>query len=486
MPDQGQLSSKVRAYMEALSPNARSMLARAMQNGQQRGEGSAPHEAILKAVAELEPGLFPARPPVAPVAAAAPGERAVEPDAPAEPWEDQLRQAIFLPVNAFTCDAALPMKQPGRIYRESLAAIWIWLKRDLAPALVGAALEAGGRGNLMDAATVARRLRRDLTPLIIEALRQADADSKMWRRLAGLLGGDMILSDLGDVAYVFQREAALANFVGQLPRVVSCPDPGDPSPILDLVRRCLEETQVDPSYLAVLMIPRAGSAAVVGALAMRLAGTNDPRLVQTSPYARIIDTVISEVELWVSRVDAHLANRLQRPQVIDDLRNYHDLVRQLDLAISPNEVPVWFRRLGAARKRMSDVLTRELEPLPGVIRRATRVESLGGQFGGRFDQDACEDAEFGVRLLAEARLALDSLALNELVPKTRKQVEQTLEVITNKLMSDYKSGAAFDRDSLLKAIDGAIRMCAVAFGEDYAGLLRKSRDLAVNKSRTAT
>jgi hypothetical protein len=134
---------------------------------------------------------------------------------------------------------------------------------------------------------------------------------------------------------------------------------------------------------------------------------------------------------------------------------------------------------------MSDEIARQIDPVVGLIRRALRLEGATSGFAGRFDAESAEDAEFAIRLTLEARNALDSLALNELITKLRRPIEQTLEVVTAKLMADLKAGANTDRTDLVQAVDAAIRMSGFVFGDDYAGLIRKSRDSILNKPQKA-
>jgi hypothetical protein len=131
---------------------------------------------------------------------------------------------------------------------------------------------------------------------------------------------------------------------------------------------------------------------------------------------------------------------------------------------------------------MSELVGRYVEAAPGLIRRSLRVESLAGSFGGRFDADTYEDAEFAIRLYLEARSAAESLALNELLTRTRKDVERTLELLTSKLFADLKSNNVFDRKTLLEGVDAAIRLCRLVFGDEYAAVLKKNRDLSAPKS----
>jgi hypothetical protein len=472
MPDPSLMSAKMRAYMEQLSPAARAMLIRAMRSADERGESDAPTQAILKAAAKFD--AAPERDP-----------STAKPTAPSLPWDQQIREAFFAPVQPFTVDLAYPTKIAARIQRRSLDGIWTFLTRDLAPVLFSQALALGITDPKAEASAVARKLRRELTPQIVAALSAGDETSKPIRRLAGQLGSEMALPDLADVIYVFQKDGAFLNFAGQLPKIVSPFELSEPSPVSDLTKKAIDVAQIDPAFVAVVLLRRASAPASVALLAMTLAGSTDPRVLQTGPYAKIVETVIAETEIWAHRFEHHLANRPLRLSTLEDLREYHDLVRQLELSLQPNQVPAWHRRLGAARKQMSDLIAREIEPLPGAIRRALRVESATQSFAGQFDIEAAYDAEFGIRLMLEARNALDSLALNELVTKLRRPVEQTLEVVITKLMTELKSPTGAGRADLVKAVDAAIRMSAIVFGDAYAVQLRKSRDNAINKPAKA-
>jgi len=467
MPDPGLMASKMRAYMEALSPAARTMLVRAMRSAQERGESDMPTQAIMKAVAALDRDGSEAQ--------------AAKPAAPQAPWDEQLRQAFLAPLQPFVCDAAFSTKLTARIQRRSLDGLWTFLVRDFAPSDFAEALSAGQTDAGLDAIAAARKLRRGVTPRLAQLLQSGDESSKEIRRLAVQLGGDMALQDLADVVYVFQKESAFLNLTGQLPKTLSAFEMSDTGPVSELTKKCIDTLQIDPAFVAVVLLQRCTSAANLALLAMTLSGLTDPRLLQTSAYARLVDAAIAEAQVWVYRFENHLVSRQTRQQALGDLGEYHELVRQLELTLQPTQVPVWHRRLGAARKQMSDLIGHEIEPLPGLIRRALRVETAAGGFGGQFDAETAEDAEFGIRLMVEARNALDSLALNEMVTKLRRPVEQTIEVVTAKLMTDLKAGQSGDRGDILKAVDAAIRMSAITFGEDYAAVMRKSRDIAVNK-----
>lgn len=472
MPDPTLLNTKMRSYMEAMSPAARTMLVRAMRNSQERGETAPVLQAMMKAASAIDGAV----------------EMAVQvsADAPAMtpflPWAERLQNAFFAPLQPFVVDLAYSTKIVGRIQRKSLDGIWLLITRDILAADPEALAAPTGSEGAANVEHSAKKLRRVLTPKLESLLAAGDVQSKPLRRLAAQLGSEMALLDLFDVVYIFKNEAAFLNLTGQLPQIVSPLDLSDKSPVTDLVKTAVETLQLNPAFVAVPIIRRTAVAAPVAIMTLPLCNVSEPKLVVGSRYAGIVDAVLAEVQMWVNRFASHLSDREARANALVDLREYHELVRQIEVGIQPAEVGGWHRRLGACCKEMSDLIARDLEQLPGLIRRALRVDAATGRFLGTFDEMTAEDAEFGVRLFSEVRNALDSLALNELVTKQRRQIEQTTESLTARLMAELKAADGGEKPDLVRAVDAAIRMSSAVFGDDYAIHLRRSRDLAMTKS----
>ena len=471
MPEAGLITSKVRAYMESLSPTARSMLVRSLRASQV--DGDLPNDIILAAIEGLEPAEA--------TVLAAPVRRPV-----GVPWSTRLESAFFAPVLPFVADEILAVHTTGRIAAASLPVIWTWIRRDLAPEDYERAIAADPYDADADAGPVARKFRREVTLRLVDLLRDAGTDPKTRQRLAGQLGGDNGYRDLVDVAYVLQNEAAFANLFGQLPATVTAFDVADQSRVVEVVRASLDQVQMTADWIGAAILARTSNPVVVASLAVRLAGTADPRLVAASRYGALVEVVLAQLERFAALARSRGADTASRERLLADLRAYHDVTKNLNMLMPVDAVPAWMRRIGAAKVAMSDAVSRCIEPAPGLVRRALRVETTGGEYAGRWDPASYEDAEFAVRLSIEARLAAESLAVNELVGRTRKQVEQTLEVVSAKLMADLKSSQVLDKRTLIEAVDGAIRLSALVFGEDYAAVLRKSRDLFATRATRAT
>jgi len=462
MPEPGLISSKVRAYMESLSPTARAMLVRSLRSAS--SEGDVPSELILAAVEGLDVG---------PTAEAA--RRAPEPVA-GEPWSVRLEAAFFAPLTPFLTDEDVSGAFCGRIGRRQLPGLWTWIRRDVASDAWERALAADPYDADADPTPIARKFRREAVTRVVEMLRDAGTDPRIRQKIMGQIGGEQAYRVLTDVAYVLQNEAAFANLFGQLPANITTFDVAEPCRIAEVVRASMEQVQMTVEWIAAAVIARTNNPVVAAHLACRLAGSADPRLVASSRYAAFVDIVLAQIERNAALAAGRGTDPRSRAAFFTDLRAYHDAVRGLAMVFSVESVSGWFRRIGAAKVIMSEAVTRRIDTAAGLVRRALRVESTGDEYVGRFDTDAFDDAEFAVRLSIEVRAFTETLAVNEIVGRTRKQIENTLEVVADKLMADLKSGQALDRRVITDAVDGAIRLATLVFGEDYAAAMRKSRD----------
>lgn len=468
MPEPGLLASKVRSYMESLSPAARALLVRTLRAAASEG---LPSDVILKAVEGLEVADVPA---------------AVEALRPAaEPWADRLERAFFAPAEPFLCEDDPADRAPGRLPRHRLPTIWNWIRRDLAAPIWERALAADPLDGTADPVPIARKMRREIGALLVDTLRDVGADPKARQKLAGQLGGEAAFRCASDLAYVLRNESAFVNLFGQLPHNLTAFDLADPSRVVEVVRTTAEQGLIAPDWIAAALLTRTGNPTVLVQFAGRLAATNDPRQLAAGRWAPFVDAVIGRIEQIAARAAARGTDAAAREGFLADLRAYHELTRNFELALPVESVAVWFRRLGAVRGAMSDLVSRQLEAAPGLVRRSLHLDGRGGWIG-RFDTADFADAEFAVRVTLEARFAIDSLAVNELAQRARKQVESTLELVSNRLMNELKSPSAIDRAVLLEAIEGAIRLCGLVFGEDYAAVMRKGRDNATQKPTRAT
>jgi hypothetical protein len=514
MTERRPLVDKVRAYLMALPDGARGTLLGALERSGDQAKADPAIALLLEAsrgLMPLVPKTEPTVEPPAAVVAEAPKPAPPKPEArrpePAKPaaagrpavplvpatsedghrldgasfamWPDRLRTAAFQPLEPYLIDIDLPERRAARIHRRLLLPLWTWLIRDAIPEEMNRALSMGAADPGRDVAGVAIHLRADIVKGVRSVLSGLDRQGKGTQRLAAQLGGDDPISDLGDLMHILENKQVYDAAFQRFPKTVTMYDANETGPVADALRACVADSKINLAFLGTGLLKRLTSPTVLVALVLRMTGTDDARLIAQSPLSPFLDVFFVELDILVEtlRAAAKLPNAADR--FVEGLRAYHECVRYITIALDIDAVPTFAKRLSASRRAISELVAAEIETAPGHMRRALRV---GADRGGRFDSAAAEDAERSLRILVAARNAMDSLALNELITRTRKTVEQSIEVLTNRVMDELKTARAEDREAALAAADAAIRFAAILFGEDYAAVLKKNRDMLVQKA----
>ncbi|MBA5776378.1 hypothetical protein H2509_04470 [Stappia sp. F7233] len=451
------LVQKIRAYLQALSPRAVDMLLRNLEASKARGETDPIVRLILEAGIELLRGE----------------EEAVA----GEPRGKWLRRLFFRPVECLLIDEALPHKQKGRITRSSLVGIWTMIERDFVPELIEAAERQVQDPALSEAeaASIAGHLRDAVTPDLRRFINDMLQDEKLRQRMTMVMGGERVYLDLFDVVDAFEAEAWLTPFLDSLPEKLSDWDLKSDSPAAQRVKAATGRHAENAALIAAAILGRAENPAGVAALASNLARTQDAKKIADSPYAAFVDVVLSEAErLYIvacKRPDAE-------SDITSALSHYHALMRGIDRDIDFSCGGKWYKRLAETRRQFSELVSAELEAAVSHVRRALKVPAVDADGKPLTDRISVEEAKRALGMLALMRVAAESLAVNEVTARTRQTVEQTLEIMTRKLLADAAKCTAEEKPAHLAAVDVAIELCEGYFGKDYAGLLRRSRRAA--------
>lgn len=393
-----------------------------------------------------------------------------------EPRDHWLQRLFFRPVEALLIDELLPHKQKGRINRSSLNGIWTLVERDLAPDAVAEAQakilsEETGEA---EAATIAGRLRDKVTPEIRKFLRDTTENPKFRRQMAMIVGGDRAFQDLTDLVEAFEGEAWFMPFIEALPERLSDWECKGDGPTAKRVRDVMKENAAHAALVASAVLSRTDNPASLATLACGLAGTNDEKRLAESAYSAFIDMVLSETERLhiLARkpaTDARPASAVSR---------YHEVVRRLERDMEFSGGGAWHKRLSETRRQFSDLVKGDLESAVSRVRRALEIPPTDDSGKPSVDRAAVDDALRSLETLQMMRGAAESFAVNEVTMRTRQTVEQTLEIMTRRLLSDAAKVPEADRAVHIAAADVAIELCESYFGKEYADLLRRSRRIA--------
>ena len=86
------------------------------------------------------------------------------------------------------------------------------------------------------------------------------------------------------------------------------------------------------------------------------------------------------------------------------------------------------------------------------------------------------EAEFAVQLLMTVRPYLSQLTINADYSRIKAQVEQFVEVISERLLQDIREGTAEERNFAEASLTAAGQLVSIVFGQDEGELyLRRGR-----------
>lgn len=467
MTSDGQAVERLRDYLRTLKPDARAMLIAELERSVLRGEESAGSELILQ---ELRRTVRVGGQPVTRIGDAA--------------------RLFFAPVEPFLIDDAADHKRAGRIARVSLEPLWEWIGRDLIPAETKALTEDINRALLADDRHKAEQLTRALHDRALLRIREAIAavtgDDKARRRLAVQVGTPRALDDLATLTRILANRDLLNDLARRLPNHLRSFERDE----IDAVKSLLEASIAQKTHTGaagaktdvflygfVLIMGRLASPWQLIRIATRAAESDVAARIAETPYAAAVAIVIGEVECMVGDLSAELKAR--RP-VASLLKNIHDAVRGVRTEIDLSGDSPWSRQLTAIRTDVSEMLRPEIESTPGRVRRLLRPRSSKEIVpGSQLDATDVSDAEMLVEFVVACRTYANELAVNEMTVRAYTELQNYLESGTKILLDALRQAGDADRPFRQSQMDAAVRFCRPIFGADYAGLLAKAAEIAV-------
>lgn len=464
-----QLESKIKTYLQSLSPKAVEALVRNLEQAKlKKGEDPQIQFVLAAAVGLLR------KPQV------------VSPDMPGgEQRRSQIQRMFFAPLEDFLINETLPNRQEGRIERAVLERVWKWLSRDVIATDVQTVLEQAGNakvsGERVDALVQALRTRA--ADAIAEALHNAEVSEKERRRMGIELGGERGIAELRDIQKVFAAERWLLPFLQNLPEQINEHRLKQDYDVLRLVEKCSARFPDHVPVIAAALVERADTPSALCSFAGRLNGDDDPKAIANSQFAPFVDVVMSEAERLQILALKHRNHNPDPVAFSQALSEYHSLVRgverDMDLSLSGK----WHKQLSETKKTLSGEITRELNNAHGAIRRALQVPKRDREGKLLLDQASVDEAVRTLKVVTMVRNASETFAVNDVGKRTRQAVEQTLEIVTRSLISDLGKAKGQQLEAQLIAADNAIMLSEVYFGADYAAQLRRSRQSAITKTK---
>jgi len=468
MTSDGQQSAdRLRDYLRTLAPEARALLVAQLERGLLRGEEVAGNDLVLQ---ELRRAMRAAGQP--------PGLRVGD-----------AARLFFAPLEPFLTDDAADHKRIGRLARVSLDPIWEWIGRDLMPAEAKALTEDIDRAVSADDRTKAEQLTRALQERAAQRIRGAiaavEGNEKARRRLAVQVGTPRSLDDLGAVARVLAIRDVLSDLARRLPDRMRAFEHEHADAVKALLEGATSPRSPEGAarkvdvflYGLILIMGRLEAPWQLIRIASRAAESDDTARVSETPFAVAVTIVLSEIECMVRELRRHLK---EHHRVNTLLKNLHDAARGLRTELDLSVDSPWSRQLAAIRTEISNLLKTELESAPGRVRRLLRPRPAKEIVpGSLLDTIDVGDAEMVVELVGACRHYASELAINEATMRSYAELRQYLETGTNVLLDTLRQAGDGDRPFRQSQVEAAVRFCRTMFGSDYAGLLAKAAEIAV-------
>ena len=419
--------------------------------------------------------------------------RAIRADAQPVPRIGDAARLFFTPLEPFLIDGRADHKRIGRIARVSLEPIWEWIGRDLIPAEAKALGEDINRALLADDRTKADQLVRALHERAIlrmtEAIAGVGGDEKARRRLAVQVGTPRAIEDLEHdrrrlvAARRARRSGAAAAAATSAPSSATRSSRSrsslDAAADAVYARTRLQRAKPDVFlYGLILVMNRLAAPWQLIRIATRAAESDDTARIAETPYAAAVTIVLGETESMVGELRAEL--KAGRP-VVSMLKAIHDAARGLRSEMDMSVDSAWSRQLAAIRSRSFGLAeSRKSRRRPAssgaCCGRARPKRSRPARCSTAIDVN---EAEMRVEFVGACRHYASELAVNEVTMRAYSELTLYLETGTKVLLDSLRHAGDADRPFRQSQVDAAIRFCRTVFGAEYAGLLAKAAEVAV-------
>ena len=456
---------RLREYLQELPPATRAMLIAELERAMLRGEGDADNELVLQ---ELR--------------------RVIRGESGPAPRIGNAARWFFMPVEPFLIDGPADHKRLGRLARVSLDPIWQWIGRDLMPAEANALStdidRALGAQDRTKADQLVNALQDRAVARMMEAVGALDANDKARRRFAIQVGTPRAVDDITIVTRILVIRERLADLARRLPGHIRSFDHDqvdEAKGIFESAKKTLQKEPLQRRDLTlfglVMVFNRLAAPWQLIRIATRTAESDDVARIAATPYAAAVDIVLNDVEHMVG--DLRAALKEGRP-VASLIKTMHDAIRGLRTEMELSIDSPWSRQLAAIRGAASNLLTAEMETTTGRVQRLLRPRPASEIVpGSLLDALDVHDVEARVDLVGACRHYAGELAVSEITMRTHSELVLYLESGTKILLDALRHAGDAERPFRQSQLDAAVHFCRSIMGADYAGLLVKAVNVAM-------
>jgi hypothetical protein len=457
---------RLRHFLRELTPQARTLLINEFERALLRGDDLAGADLVLQELRQIA--------------------REQREGAPRIGHSARL---FFKPFDALIVDDKGDHKHSGRLARPSLEQLWNWIGRDLLPdeakAYSACINDALGANDNEKTVQVVHAFQDKVVAAIDAAFKAAHDDPREQRRLLAQIGTGRPGEDAAILKTVLKGRDTLAALAAHLPLRIGNLASDDLSACKEMIETTTGRDRDLFLHSLLTVMSRLAAPWQLIRLGVKAAGSDTAARVAETPYGVAVTIVLAELERQVGELRKDLQSG-QGVAVATLLKTIHDSARglrtELDLPIDST----WGRALAAQRVQIAELLRAEIESMPGRVRRLLRPRpSAEIRPHSTLDEIEVAETEALVEFVGACRYFAGELALNEMTQRTFTELQHYLDSGTRTLLDGLRHAGEADRNFRQSQVDAAVRLCAKAFGKEYAALLSKAAEVAATAERKA-
>jgi hypothetical protein len=352
----------------------------------------------------------------------------------------------------FAFDGAIPFSQA-----EAIAA---WLRRDIAPELVGPLLK-------LDAAAARAGFAAALPSLLSRARTAVDA------AVPGSDGERRLKAQIGD-RDTWLRLPLLLNALRCAPFLDKAGAFGRAMDGIEDDKAAAAALQSMPRHdagvAALLMMAAVAQTAMPGRLivaATQIAGGGSEAAMLGAGFAPLVDAVLAHAQNCLPAMQ-QAGSFADIDLVCRAVERFHRLIRALTAYLDLPRTGRWAPIVAALTKTASSQLEPRLRQLVPDINIAMRRPREA------VDRMQLLAALNGTYLLSTVRNCRESLALNEIFDETWSRCGEILSLQLERVMDALRDMPGDER--IIARLDAGIKMAEIRFGVEHAGVLNRARD----------
>ncbi len=450
-----ELKEKLSLYLASLSDSAQQLLLRTlkknMENGSIDPSSKLILEALEKVICEQEPEAVP------------PVKVALDP---------LLKDAFFSTAKPFVAPLNLASKSEGRLSPDSLDAIWLWIKRDIAQpehlALIDQEIVEPPKAEIQ---AKAEQLRSVFFPKISQVTKKILTELAGEQKMANQLGSKEIYEDLRDFMASKEKAMALQPFLKRIEQPLTSWTSPLGEEVYAHIRKFVQQFPMQTAWLFSGLTSKFSEPKLLVQLATKLAGSEDAIQIGATVYAPAITQILVEMEAHIFQFKAKVSDPAGLDLALYSLAEWRKLIRAVESELEiPTQCP-WAKSLSAMKTEMSEMLEKEISTVAGLIRKALRAPKEGATEVA--NEDLLHDATRAAQIFHHAERMKDSLAINEAVRKVRKELDQTLELLTTSLVERTRNAVGPDVETCKTLGDAAAIFAAHLVDDEYANSFRR-------------